>query len=53
MIAALPEGVLAGDYTTAAEDKPALAVTGATAKAWGGGELSELPGHCEELAVSA
>ena len=49
MIAALPEGVLAGDYTTAAEDKPALVVTAATAKAWGGGELSELPGRCEGL----
>ena len=49
MIAALPEGVLAGDYTTAAEDKPALVVTAATAKAWGGGELSELPSRCEAL----
>jgi len=49
MIAALPEGVLAGDYTTAAEDKPALVVTAATAKAWGGGELSELPSRCEGL----
>ena len=43
MIAALPEGVLAGDYTTAAEDKPVLVVTGATATAWGGSDLSELP----------
>jgi glycine betaine/choline ABC-type transport system substrate-binding protein len=51
MIAALPEGVLAGDYTTAAEDKPALVVTGATAKAWGGGELSEVPGRCEGLVL--
>ena len=51
LIAALPEGVLAGDYTTAAEDKPALVVTGATAKAWGGSELSELPGRCEGLAI--
>ena len=51
MIAALPEGVLAGDYTTAAEDKPALVVTGATAKAWGGSELSELPGRCEGLVL--
>jgi glycine betaine/choline ABC-type transport system substrate-binding protein len=51
MIAALPEGVLAGDYTTAAADKPALAVTGATAKAWGGSELSELPGRCEGLVL--
>ena len=51
MIAALPEGVLAGDYTTAAEDKPALVVTGATAKAWDGSELSELPGRCEGLVL--
>ncbi len=51
MIAALPEGVVAGDYTTAAEDKPALLVTGATAKAWGGSELSELPGRCEGLTI--
>ncbi|MGO9155160.1 glycine betaine ABC transporter substrate-binding protein [Mycobacterium sp.] len=51
MIAALPEGVLAGDYTTAAEDKPALVVTAATAKAWGGSDLSELPGHCDGLVV--
>ena len=26
-------------------------MTGATAKAWGGSELSELPGHCEGLAI--
>ena len=51
MIAALPEGILAGDYTTAAEDKPALVVTGATAKAWGGSDLSELPGRCEGLVL--
>ena len=51
MIAALPEGIAAGDYTTAAEDKPALVVTGATAKAWGGSDLSELPGHCDGLVI--
>src|SRR4029077_6551352 len=27
MVSALPEGVAAGDYTTSAEDKPAIAVT--------------------------
>ena len=43
MVGALPEGIAAGDYTTAAEDKPALAVTGATAKSWGGTDLSALP----------
>jgi glycine betaine/choline ABC-type transport system substrate-binding protein len=57
MIAALPEGVLAGDYTTAAEDKPVLLVTQATAKAWGGRdlsiELSALPKHCDGLATGA
>ena len=32
MIGALPEGIAAGDYATAAEDKPALVVTQPTAK---------------------
>jgi len=57
MIAALPEGVLAGDYATAAEDKPVLLVTQATAKAWGGqdvsADLSTLPKHCDGLMVGA
>ena len=39
MIAALPEGIAAGDYATAAEDKPALLVTQSTANAWGGSDL--------------
>nr|WP_253851579.1 glycine betaine ABC transporter substrate-binding protein [Mycobacterium sp. 1423905.2] len=51
MNAALPEGIAAGDYTTAAEDKPALVVTQATAKTWGGSDLSLLPGHCGGLVV--
>lgn len=33
IVSALPEGIAAGDYTTAAEDKPALVVTQSTAKA--------------------
>jgi glycine betaine/choline ABC-type transport system substrate-binding protein len=57
MIAALPEGVLAGDYTTAAEDKPVLLVTRATAKAWGGqdrsADLTALPNHCDRLMTGA
>ncbi len=57
MVAALPEGVAAGDYTTAALDKPVLLVTGATAKAWGGSDvsadLSTLPKHCAGLVVGA
>ncbi len=55
MVAALPEGVAAGDYTTAAEDKPVLLVAGATAKAWGGSDVSAdlntLPKHCAGLVV--
>ncbi|CDO90034.1 hypothetical protein AWC29_04415 [Mycobacterium triplex] len=55
MVSALPEGVAAGDYTTAAEDKPVLLVTQPTAKAWGGqdrsADLSALPKHCDGLVV--
>ncbi|OBG94550.1 hypothetical protein A5697_26220 [Mycobacterium sp. E3251] len=57
MVAALPEGVAAGDYATAAEDKPVLLVTGATANVWGGSDvsadLSTLPKHCAGLVVGA
>ncbi|MBZ4621172.1 MULTISPECIES: glycine betaine ABC transporter substrate-binding protein [Mycobacterium avium complex (MAC)] len=57
MIAALPEGIVAGDYTTAAEDKPVLLVSRATAQAWGGSDvsadLSTLPRHCDSLVVGA
>ncbi len=55
MVGALPEGIAAGDYTTAAEDKPALVVTQSTAKAWGGNDLSAdlsaLPKHCDGLVI--
>jgi glycine betaine/choline ABC-type transport system substrate-binding protein len=53
MIGALPEGIAAGDYTTAAEDKPALAVAGPTSKRWGGSDLSALPQHCDGLVVGS
>ena len=53
MIAVLPEGVSAGDYATAAEDKPALAVTAATAAEWGGRDLATLVAHCPGLTVGA
>ncbi|KAA1250077.1 hypothetical protein F0Q45_11675 [Mycobacterium simiae] len=53
MNAALPEGVVAGDYATAAEDKPALVVTRTTANSWGGSELSLLPRHCDGLVVGS
>ncbi|MCV7411755.1 hypothetical protein AWC05_15445 [Mycobacterium florentinum] len=55
MVAALPEGVAAGDYATAAEDKPVLLVTQPTAKAWGGqdrsADLTTLGKHCDGLVV--
>jgi glycine betaine/choline ABC-type transport system substrate-binding protein len=51
MVGALPEGIAAGDYATAAQDKPALAVTARTATAWGGNDLSALPSHCDGLVV--
>ncbi|SPM41385.1 Periplasmic glycine betaine/choline-binding (lipo)protein of an ABC-type transport system (osmoprotectant binding protein), partial [Mycobacterium numidiamassiliense] len=55
MVSALPEGVAAGDYATAGEDKPVLLVTATTATAWGGNDrnadLSLLPKHCDGLAV--
>jgi glycine betaine/choline ABC-type transport system substrate-binding protein len=49
MVAALPEGIAAGDYTTAAEDKPAAAVTEASAHAWGGRELTALVRNCPHV----
>nr|WP_246224587.1 glycine betaine ABC transporter substrate-binding protein [Mycolicibacterium anyangense] len=53
MIGALPEGVAAGDYATSAEDKPALAVTDATAASWGSRDLSALVTHCTGLILGA
>ena len=53
MVGALPEGIAAGDYATAAEDKPALAVTDSTSKSWGGSELSGLLKHCDGLTVGS
>ncbi len=51
MVSALPEGVAAGDYTTSAEDKPALAVTEATADAWGGRDLTAATRNCDKLEI--
>lgn len=52
LVAALPEGVAAGDYGPA-EDKPALAVTEATADRWGDADLTALATHCAGLTVGA
>jgi glycine betaine/choline ABC-type transport system substrate-binding protein len=53
MVGALPEGVAAGDYAVAAEDKAALAVTAATAAQWGTRDLSAAVDHCPALRVGA
>jgi osmoprotectant transport system substrate-binding protein len=51
MVSALPEGVAAGDFAEAAEDKPALAVTQATVDAWRGRDVTAAVRRCDELAV--
>jgi len=51
MVAALPEGLTAGDYTESAEDKPALAVTQATADSWGGRDVTAAVRNCDRLEV--
>jgi glycine betaine/choline ABC-type transport system substrate-binding protein len=53
MVAALPEGVAAGDYATAAEDTPAVAVTKQTADAWGNRELTTLVGRCGQVTTGS
>ena len=51
MVSALPEGIAAGDFAEAAEDKPALAVTESTVDAWGGRDVTAAVRHCEKLKV--
>jgi glycine betaine/choline ABC-type transport system substrate-binding protein len=51
LVSALPEGVAAGDYTTSAEDKPAIAVTGRTADAWGGRDVTAAVRNCPKVAA--
>jgi glycine betaine/choline ABC-type transport system substrate-binding protein len=51
MVGALPEGIAAGDYAVAAEDKAAFAVTEATARQWGGRDLTALVRNCAGLSV--
>ncbi|PRC52258.1 hypothetical protein C6A85_59830, partial [Mycobacterium sp. ITM-2017-0098] len=51
LLSVLPEGVAAGDYTTSAEDKPALAVTGPTAEQ--GSDVSALVRRCGDVSVGA
>ncbi len=53
MVGTLPEGMSVGDYTTAAEDKPIVAVTEATAAAWGGRDLTALVHRCGHVTFGA
>ena len=53
LVSSLPEGVAAGDYTTSAEDKPAVAVTEKTAEDWSGRDLSALVRRCQEVSIGA
>lgn len=48
---ALPEGIAVGDYATAAQDKPALAVTEASASAWDSRDLAALVARCSQVSV--
>jgi osmoprotectant transport system substrate-binding protein len=51
MVSALPEGVAAGDFAEAAEDKPALAVSDATVDAWRGRDVTAAVRNCDKLEV--
>src|ERR1700741_3288914 len=53
MVSALPEGVAAGDYTTSAEDRPAIAVTERTADAWGGRDVTAAVRSCAKVMPGA
>ncbi|MDW5610570.1 glycine betaine ABC transporter substrate-binding protein [Mycolicibacterium sp. D5.8-2] len=53
LLSVLPEGVAAGDYTTAAEDKPAVAVTERTADEWGGRDVIAVTRRCDDVSVGA
>lgn len=53
MVGALPEGIAAGDYAIAAEDKPALAVAETTAMVWGSRDLAALVRNCARVSVGA
>ncbi|WP_255605118.1 glycine betaine ABC transporter substrate-binding protein [Mycolicibacterium xanthum] len=53
LLAALPEGVAAGDYTISADDKPALAVTERTADEWGDRDISAVLRACADVSVGA
>ena len=53
LLSVLPEGVAAGDYTTAAEDKPAVAVLEPTADEWESRDVSAVTRRCDDVSVGA
>ncbi len=53
LVSALPEGIAAGDYTTSAQDKPAVAVTGQTAEEWGARDVTAMVRRCADVSVGA
>ena len=53
LLSVLPEGVAAGDYTTSAEDKPAVAITEKTAERWDAADVTALVRRCGDVAVGA
>ncbi|MET4428291.1 glycine betaine ABC transporter substrate-binding protein [Mycolicibacterium sp. 624] len=53
MISSLPEGVGAGDYAQSAGDEPAVAITEATERAWGGHDVTALVRNCDGLTVGS
>ncbi len=53
LVSALPEGLAAGDYTMSAEDKPAVAVIQATARAWGDDDVTALAHNCDKVRPGA
>lgn len=53
LLSVLPEGIAAGDYTTSAEDKPAVAVTERTADEWGGRDVSAMARRCDGIAFGS
>ncbi|WP_163769490.1 glycine betaine ABC transporter substrate-binding protein [Mycolicibacterium parafortuitum] len=53
LLSALPEGIAAGDYTTSAQDKPALAVAERTAEEWGDPDIAAVARDCPGLTVGA
>ncbi|UNB54331.1 glycine betaine ABC transporter substrate-binding protein [Mycolicibacterium sp. YH-1] len=53
MISSLPEGVGAGDYAQSAGDEPAVAITEATERAWGGRDVTALVRNCDGLTVGS